>query len=205
MANAPKLPKERFYAVVKVLQTHFQHLAEMNGRKLEFYTDYNSDWAQAFARRWDTDQIHVYGGISGMKGSSEDSMALVLCHELGHLYGERPYSDEHNQLSVEGQADYWSTLICFKQIVGKLSEKNPSASALKYCSDEKACARAVDAGLVVTAFYADNRSISHPKIETPDLLRVETTLKTHPAPQCRLDTILAGLMNDSRPQCWFAD
>ncbi len=92
-----KLPKARFNAVIKLLESEFQGLAAASGRKLEFLTDYNEDWAQACARRWETDQVIVYGGASGLKGGSEDSFALILCHEVGHLYGGVPYSDDHNK------------------------------------------------------------------------------------------------------------
>lgn len=198
-----KLPKARFHAVIKVLENEFQSLAAANGRKLEFYTDYDEDWAQAFARRWETDQVIVYGGASGLSGGSEDSFALILCHEVGHLYGGEPYSDDHNKLAVEGQADFWSTRECFKRVVGKLSVKVASESSLKYCKGEVVCARTVDAALVVTAFYADNRSLVHPKLETPDLSVAEATNRTHPLPQCRLDTLRAGLEFLIRPLCWY--
>ncbi len=198
-----KLPKARFHAVIKVLETEFQAMAGASGRKLEFLTDYNEDWAQAFARRWETDQVIVYGGASGLKGGSEDSFALILCHEVGHLYGGMPFSDEHNKLSVEGQADFWSTRECFKRIVGKLTARAASETSMKYCKGDDVCARTIDAALVVTAFYADNRSLVHPKIETPDESIAENINRTHPLPQCRFDTLKAGLEFLTRPLCWF--
>lgn len=198
-----KLPKARFNAVIKVMETEFQSLAAGSGRVLEFYSDYNEDWAQAFARRWETDQVIVYGGASGLKNGSEDSFAMILCHEVGHLYGGEPYSDDHNMLAVEGQADFWSTRECFKRVVGKLSVKAASESSLRYCKGDVVCARTIDAALVVTAFYADNRSLVHPKIETVDLSVAETTNRTHPMPQCRLDTLRAGLEFLTRPLCWY--
>lgn len=202
-STGTKLPKARFQAVIKILETEFQSFAAAHGRKLEFLTDYNEDWAQAFARRWETDQVIVYGGASGLNGGSEDSFALILCHEVGHLYGGEPWSDEHNKLSLEGQADYWSTRECFKRIVGKLTVKKASESSLKYCRYDEICARTIDAALVVTAFYADNRNLVHPKIETPDETIVDVTNKTHPAPQCRLDTLKGGLEFLMRPLCWY--
>jgi hypothetical protein len=198
-----KLPKSRFNAVIKLMETEFQGLAAESGRKLEFLTDYDEDWAQAFARRWETDQVIVYGGASGLSGGSEDSFALILCHEVGHLYGGMPYSDDYNKLAVEGQADFWSTRDCFKRIIGKLSAKTPAESWVKYCKGDVVCARTVEAALVVTAFYADNRSLVHPKLDTPDVTIAEATNRTHPMPQCRLDTLKAGLEFLMRPLCWY--
>ncbi|MFP5384948.1 MAG: hypothetical protein ACLGHN_02630 [Bacteriovoracia bacterium] len=199
-----KLPKERFHALIKLMQKEFGYLAEKDGRKLQFFYDYKEDWAQAFARRWETDQVIVYGGASGLRGGTEDSFIMILCHELGHLYGGKPFSDEYNRLSVEGQADYWSTSYCWQKIMPKLVERTPSELSLRECNYDEACARGVDAGLVVTAFYADNRNIPHPGIDTPDPSVVQETLRVHPEPQCRLDTLLAGLIKELRPSCWFA-
>lgn len=198
-----KLPKSRFNAVIQILEDEFQNLAEASGRKLEFLTDYDEEWAQAFARRWETDQVIVYGGASGLNGGSEDSFALLLCHEVGHLYGGGPWGDDHNKLSLEGQADYWSTMECFKRVVNKLTVRKASDSSLKYCKSDVVCARTIDAALVVTAFYADNRNLVHPKIDTPDMSIAESMNRTHPLPQCRLDTLRAGLEKSPRPLCWY--
>jgi hypothetical protein len=183
-----KLPKKRFFEVIKIIKEEFSPLAEARGRKLEILTDYEEPWAQAFARRWETDQIIVYGGAAALNGGNEDSFALLLCHEAGHLYGGTPFGDSYNELSLEGQADYWSAL-CFRKIEHKLSPGEGE--------------RLLKAALVVTAFYADNRNLPHPEVSTPDPTRVQETLKVHPSPQCRLDTILAGQREMSRPSCWF--
>lgn len=187
-AAGVKLPKKRFNEIIRLFEIEFQPLAAQNGRKFEILSDYNEDWAQAFARRWETDHIIVYGGASALIGGTEDSFALLLCHETGHLYGGRPWGDDKNQLALEGQADFWSPE-CFKRIVSKLEPRSGD--------------RLTEAALVLTAFYADNRTIAHPRVDTHDESVVNETLKTHPEPQCRLDTILAGASGKSRPLCWF--
>lgn len=166
-------------------------------------TDYNEDWAQAFARRWETDQVIVFGGVAALENGSEDSFALILCHETGHLYGGQPFNDEYNKLSLEGQADYWAGGKCLAEILSYLSPRNASRSSLSYCHDEPLCARAIDAFLVVTARFANNRNLPHPSLSTPDLQVVDSHLRTHPTPQCRLDTMVAGLRKRPRPSCWF--
>ncbi|WP_408096265.1 hypothetical protein ACJVC5_14595 [Peredibacter sp. HCB2-198] len=202
-AAGTKLSRTRFRTVIQILKTKFSPLSQRDGRVLEFYTDYESDWAQGFARRWETDQVHIYGGLAAIPNVTEDSFALVVCHELGHLYGGVPYSDSHNRIAVEGQADYWATLRCFKEVVVELPKLVPSKNALELCHDEEVCARALDAALVLTAFYADNRSIPHPKLNTPDTTVVTEVLKTHPEPQCRLDTYKAGVFGSKPPTCWM--
>jgi hypothetical protein len=200
---SPKLSKRSFLSVIAIMRGTFSPLAEAQGRKLMFYTDYNNDWAQAFARRWETDQILVYGGIAGIPGTTEDSFALTLCHELGHLYGGEPFSDSYNRLSVEGQADYWATYICFSQVADKLPHREASSEAKEVCAGNDICARSLDAALVMTSFFADNRGIPHPQIQTPDPTIVTEVLKIHPEPQCRLDTLWAGIGKSKRPACWM--
>lgn len=171
----------------------FSPLAARDGRKLEFLTDWNQDWAQAFARRWDNDQVVIYGGIARIPRGTIDTFALFICHELGHLYGGTPYRDEHNRIAVEGQADWWATSECWNTLAADLPARPGSLEQ-----------RGVEAALIVTAFYAANRNIPAPAVETPDSTRVEKTLMTHPEPQCRLDTYIAGLLKNERPRCWWA-
>ncbi len=102
-----KLPRKTFDRIIKLFETNFYPFAAANGRELEFMTDYDEDWVQAFARRWETDQVIVYGGAAAVTNGSEDTFALILCHEVGHLYGGDPVGDPYNRLSLEGQADYW--------------------------------------------------------------------------------------------------
>lgn len=198
-----KLPKKTFDRIITLFESTFSPVAGSAGRQFEIMTDYQSEWAQAFARRWETDQIIVYGGIAALKNGSEDSFSLILCHEAGHLYGGPPVSDEHNRLSLEGQADYWAITNCFRKILPHLSVRKPSLQSVEYCNEDLSCARAVDAIHVVTAHFADNRNLPHPRRETPDETEVASTNLTHPSPQCRLDTMIAGMEGRPRPLCWY--
>ncbi|MES2525959.1 MAG: hypothetical protein V4598_02690 [Bdellovibrionota bacterium] len=192
-SSGEKLPRKAFDRVIKIFETTFSPYAEANGRELEFMTDYDEDWIQAFARRWETDQVIVYGGIAAIKNGSEDTMALILCHETGHLYGGNPVSDEFNKLSLEGQADYWAAGLCLDKILPQLSPR----------MGQSIRERKIDAFLAVTAQFAENRNLPHPRLETPDQTVVETTNQTHPNPQCRLDTMMAGMNGNPRPACWY--
>lgn len=198
-----KLPRKTFDRIIKLFETTFSPLSEATGRKLEIMTDYDAEWAQAFARRWETDQVIVYGGVASLNKGTEDTLALILCHETGHLFGGEPVSDNHNRLSVEGQADYWATSVCFPDIISSLSNRVPSKESLTYCGGEVSCARTIDASVILTAHFADNRGLPHPAIHTPDETIVDILNFTHPSPQCRLDTLIAGLKSSPRPQCWF--
>ena len=95
--------------------------------------------------------------------------------------------------------------------------------------DQMICDRTIEAGKAVTAMFADMRGIRIPQVYTPSAKIVRYTSHTHPAPQCRLDTFVAGAVCEKsfdeeissvdyskgyctresssvgyRPSCWFA-
>lgn len=181
-----------FTSVVAVFEEEFQRDAAQHGRRFEIMHDWNQDWAQAFARRWETDHLVVYGGVARLPGASVDSFALVLCHEVGHLYGGAPFSDAYNMISVEGQADYWAGEECWERVAAHL----PTNGAVS--------ARFRSAALTLTSYFASSRGLPAPQLSTPDPSVATVTNLTHPTPQCRLDTFLAGLNEAPRPRCWFA-
>lgn len=181
------LSRTQFNRIIILLQKTFAPYAQRNGRELEFQTDFDAEWAQSFARRWETDQVVVFGGVARIKGMTEDALVLALCHELGHLYGGKPWGEDYNQLAVEGQADYWSASTCWKVVQGENQKE-----------------RGLAAAQVLVNFYADNRNLPHPQIQTPSTLQVDHVLYDHPTPQCRLDTLVAGFSAGDRPRCWYA-
>jgi hypothetical protein len=190
--RAGNVTKADFSQTLRSFKRVFASYSEREGRELEFFSDWNEDWAQAFARRWETDQVIVYGGIARINGSTVDSFALILCHELGHLYAGEPFSDSHNRMAVEGQADWWATMECWEKIIPELPLREGSTTE-----------RGFVASLIVASFFAENRNLPAPRIETPDQTIVNVINRTHPEPQCRLDTFVAGLRQESRPLCWF--
>lgn len=211
--SAYTITRAEFLSTLSIARKLFTPLAAEKNRRLEIFSDWNSNWTQAFARRWDTDQVLIYGGIARIPGGTQDSLALLLCHEIGHLYAGAPYSDEHNMLSAEGQADWWATNLCWFQLAKELKTSTQNLRTTSNSLSEisqppaeelfKLKDRALKAALIVTAFYAANRNIPAPLIETPDLTIVDKTLLTHPEPQCRLDTYVAGLIGSPRPFCWW--
>lgn len=187
------LTRSEFHQTIKSFESVFAPYAARDGRVFEILSDWETPWPQAFARRWETDHLVVYGGIARIAGSTIDSFALVLCHEVGHLYGGEPFGDEHNRLAVEGQADYWATSECWEKIILELPLREGSVQD-----------RGVAAAIVLASFFAANRNLPAPRVDTPDTSVVERINRTHPSPQCRLDTYLAGLELKERPLCWWA-
>lgn len=130
--------------------------------------------------------IEVHQGLLTSKNLTEDEILLVLCHELGHHLAGPPKAQRGGWASCEGQADYWATANCFRQVVrSNVSVENIS--------------------LNLTTHYSQLSFKSPPSLNrrsTTEVLRINYG---YPSPQCRLDTLLAGYYGDRRPNCWFVD
>ena len=173
------------------MKDQFQYLAKENNEKLLMYGDWIDSTADmALARRWDNAQVIIYRGMAHRKEIDADALMLIICHELGHLYGGRPF--KHSTISPEGQADYFATKSCITEALESWSEQNVSKRVNK-------------AMLNVGAFLARNWRLPAPKFETPSTKVVSKTYMDHPRPQCRLDTFLAGLEHRDRPPCWYKE
>lgn len=149
--------------------------------------------------------LKIYGGLARFKDLTPDAFTLVICHELGHLIGGAPTWKPFNISSSEGQADYFSTLKCFRRInLGKnieISQKTIHPIALEKCKiafsqkeELDICLRSSKAqeSLAKTITYLANLD-EVPKFDTPDPYeRMFTIFNGYPNPQCRLDTMLAG-------------
>ncbi len=176
-----------------MMEDEFQYLAKKEGEKLIIYGGWQDSRADmAFARRWDDAEVLIYRGMAHRVEVDADALILIICHELGHLYGGAPYKDIDNRRSPEGQADYFATHQCLKKALEKWSPKDIAARLNK-------------AVLNIGLFLANNRGIEAPTQQTPDLGEVVQTNMKHPSPQCRLDTYYAGLRNEPRPACWYKE
>lgn len=208
------ISKQIFNEELALIRQEFAPLATARNEKLFIIPDWTAnDYANALSRRWPPqNQVIVYSGLAFRKEITTDALALVVCHELGHLFGGTPFSDAYNEISSEGQADYWATQNCLKQAFEKFEYKDDDSSTRpaiqEFCLkqeelDSSLCERSLKAAEHIGSFVANNAHLSIPRIETPDETVVTQTIFTHNSPQCRLDTFVAGLFNKERPLCWY--
>lgn len=137
-----------------------------------------------FTRNGDELTIRVWGGMLGHRLMNESTLLLLLCHEMGHYLGGPPTKARGGWSSTEGQADYYSSSLCARNV--GLDEVSFYESALN-----------------LARIYAAVTFSPAPDLDRCDPLIVPRTNFGYPSVQCRLDTLLAGWRNLPRPQCWF--
>ena len=143
----------------------------------------------------------------------EEQYAATVCHELGHVIGGNPKMHIPTKwaITVEGQADYFSTHICLKKVLPEIAvtPREPALlkEATKVCKNAqspefKNCVRI--AGLTFARW--NFTPLGYARRSTPDGLvgtlwdiesinnwMPKTGLDVqHPDQQCRFNTMLAG-------------
>jgi len=208
------LSKQDFYRTLGLGKALFQPLAEAHFEELEIYAAYDSQLDNAFARREGKEvSLTFFGGMRLRVGMNRDVLALIFCHELGHLYGEDPYSNRELRKSVEGQADYWAILSgCFETMLENMPDPNdwtaqdPRQNIADLCRGTlRNCERVHRAMIRLARSVRRERGEAAPDLMLRDNSQVEETLRTHPSAQCRLDTFRAGFQKLPRPSCWFKE
>lgn len=218
-------------------------------KKLTIDIDWNRSNINAYTTRDDHNNpvIKMTGGLAADKTLSIDGLTLILCHEIGHHLGGEPKklrgrSTKKDWASAEGQADYYATAFCMKKVLQskKYQENSQDSdeakfhnfspkdhSEIKEICKNKLCKKIAYATLSLAKYYAKldlfSRDLS---LIDKDYLEVFTTNYKYPNPQCRLDSMVAGLLCPSslslkwekeklessecqdkrfqRPLCWFA-
>ena len=152
-------------------------------------------------------EINMFGGLARRQEVIPEGFALVLCHELNHLYGGAPYIEPSVYMSAEGQSDWMGAGWCLKNIVEKLSTKGqftPTEYMKTVCENKETCLRQLGAGISLGSLLSKLNGDRLPSYETPDKTVVKRTNTSYPkTTQCRVDTYLNGALKRDRPLCWF--
>jgi hypothetical protein len=182
------------------------------GAVLKVNRHWESSEVNAYADRDGNDWlIEMHGGLARHELMTPDGYILVACHELGHHIGGAPHSSWFDDMSNEGQADYYATLKCFRRLFTLEENQAWAASntvvnpfidkecAARYPNDEAmflSCKRGALAGLVLGNVLADLGMEAPPTPGQFDQSVVAVTDDAHPAAQCRLDTYYNGSVCD---------
>lgn len=163
--------------------------------------------------------LYLLGGYARLPGMTRDGIIATLCHELGHGLGGAPYKVnefETTQVSVEGQADYFAYRYCvprmFKQIEPADVIKPVNSYTEYLCQSQthlpiSLCNRMFQSLESERLFFRMNPEDPDTEYDRPDI-SVATSVNTepyyYPSSQCRLDTMISGILATDRPRCWYA-
>lgn len=195
-----------FNAVLDRAEEVYAPLLKARGIQLELKRLWKNGTVNASAeqRSRNVYTVNMYGGLARHPVMNEDGLLMVVCHELGHHLGGAPtYGGWRNGwASSEGQADYYGSMKCFKELFTEQEHLDWYAEGVfestvdEACREvypdkveRAACVRASEAGMILALFFTDlRRSANSVDYSTPDTKSVRRTNLSHPAPQCRLDT-----------------
>jgi hypothetical protein len=157
-----------------------------------------------------THNIFLFGGFIRLQEMTKDGLLLAGCHEIGHGIGGAPLKVTGS--SSEAQSDYFATKNCL-QVAFKFLKPEPNATiqdnyVINFCKlnakDRKFCLRAFGALRSDIYFFetlgessaVDNYSASR-AVEFND------GATFYPDAQCRVDTMIHGIVDIERPNCWY--
>ncbi|MBK9322324.1 MAG: hypothetical protein IPM97_05115 [Bdellovibrionaceae bacterium] len=242
------ITEEQFNQVLDRLERIFSGDVSRLGDILRVRRYWSDGTVNASAMRsGKTEIINMYGGLARHPTITVEGFALVACHELGHHQGGAPKSGGgwfgNAWATNEGGSDYYASLKCLRRFFAEddnaaiiaNAEISPVAEAacraqFADVNEQLLCLRTSMAGQsVANLFFAMKKETTPPNYGTPDRSEVPQTNDDHPATQCRLDTMLSGMLcarpisdevsnvdyrqgscftpHDvvgNRPRCWFA-
>ena len=160
--------------------------------------------------------VQIFGGMLRHNEMNSDVLQILICHELGHFLGGPPLKSRSGWSSTEGQADYFSTLKCMKEVLESDSGNSSSAAALdlpeeiksmcrKQYSDDNQyniCLRsskaAEDYGKAIADILMPGSGNTISLMTPSDEMTFVTNLR-HPKVQCRVDTKFQGALCNASP------
>lgn len=211
--RAGGLTEAQFNKVIDSVEHLYSPIVSEQGGKLvvvRLWTDATVNaYAQRSGNNW---KVTMFGGLARHQTITEDGMALVVCHELGHHLGGAPKKMDlwsSPWASNEGQADYFATLKCLRRVflnddnISLIKKMDVPKALSESCGktwsseeDRALCIRGAMAGDSVARLFAALRNNSPAQFDTPDTHAVSVTDDNHPATQCRLDTYFQGAICD---------
>lgn len=210
--------------IIEDAQKVYKNIALKEFQKpIEFTVIDNFSAAASAKHEYDKLIVEINTGLLKSTRLTPDSLRMIICHEIGHLFGGAPRksappewegpTDENGKsmMSAEGQADYYASSACFKKLldlevkvipfsydtsrVGPVLRNKCINSAGLKGSALEACFRSALAGLDFLNLVKDF-DIS---CELHDDEVVESTINdTYPSRQCRLDTMINGTLCKER-------
>ena len=215
------ITEAQFTSAIDKVETIYAPIIANMGAKLEIDRKWDDGTVNAYAQQsGKTWKVAMFGGLARHETITEDGMALVVCHEIGHHIGGAPKKGgstgggwwggssggANSWASNEGQADYFATLKCLRKaflnddniaVVAEMKVPKTLVDACKKSNksdkeDTALCVRTSMAGKSVSDLFSALSKLPETKFDSPDAKVVTKTDDNHPKAQCRLDTYFQG-------------
>jgi hypothetical protein len=199
--------QELWESSLSEFENHFAPVVRQHGAELKIERLWQSDADGGRCSRSQDGKLwnlHIYGEMARAKGTTTDSFAILLCHELGHhLAGYPFYSQYHYEwAAAEGQAEYWAAQACLRDLWSATPEVNshflqvdaPQCDAAFDTTPERLICRRTLKAIESWARYQVKKGGRVPSPERPDPTRVKELKVAHPAAQCRIDSLVQGML-----------
>lgn len=150
--------------------------------------------------------VFIRGGFIRVPEMTENILALVLCHELGHVLGGEPYQTLPGSewTSTEGQSDFFAASLCLPKYFQTKAHGTLSPAELR----KKILESSLAAVLLFQKYsFQQEKPVSLEQV-APEVAR-ELVRNVYPSSQCRLDTFKAGancitdFSSCRAPVCWL--
>jgi hypothetical protein len=197
--------------------SNLMNLFQKNYPDIEIQGSWDNDTVNAQAMRFDQSKLVViYGGLARERTTTLDSFTVMVCHEVGHHLGGKPYFPAMGGAAWaagEGAADYYSVQSCFNKLAPSITEQQVTLPGVyesdiqKICANQTqaaVCRRALIAGLIIAKLQWQvlPNETPEPTLSSTDPKQVKSTSLEYGSPQCRLDTFVASAVAAPRPHCW---
>lgn len=211
-AFAAKITEAKFNEILQQARDAYCPVIESYGVGCAINGDWQDSTVNAFAMRFGGNWVvSMHGGLARHPKLTADGFTIVVCHEIGHHIGGFAFKSfvlGDGWAATEGQSDYFATHVCLPKLwKNDLAENARSVSSVSSLAKSKCdsvwksqnrrnlCYRIANAIESETAMIASStRAGPDPKFERPDFSSVTNTIGSHPIPQCRMDTQLAGAL-----------
>ena len=115
------ITRETYEKILANLETLYSdEVKKKKGQPLTVVKAWESPEVNAYAylgHYRDVRYVKIHGGLARHAELTEDGLAAVVCHEIGHHIGGAPLKEDVNTwAAAEGQADYFTTLKCLRKL-----------------------------------------------------------------------------------------
>lgn len=230
-----KVSESDYLQITNTIKESFQDEFASQSKSLSFnLKGTENDKPNAFAAKRDNDlwEVTVMRSLLNIDVLSPSSLALILCHEVGHFLGGKPYvvgrkltaavtARAPKKMSAEGQADLFAAKTCFPIITNKLPELiesieiNPIVKSISHSCEDQNCLSLLSLAYETTVVYQklmaelDAHEAFFAHLNNPATDRTLNYVGEYPTLDCRFETFVTGFSlsseDETKPTCWFLD